>query len=89
MENEIKHRPIGTIIQELLQHPDLVRLDWVTKQYVEEQFEDYCDIKEIEGNFDEFWKSKSEEMNENSALMFTFNEYFLCSFFDEYFEMSN
>ena len=84
MENT--HRPINTIIDELLNHPDLVRLDWVTKGYIEDQFEDYCDYAEIDVNFDEFWKSKSEELKENSEHMFRYNEYYLSSFLEQYFE---
>ena len=87
MENT--HRAISTIIQELLNHPDLVRLDWVNKNFIKDQFESYCEDAEVEGDFDEFWNSKSKELKENSYRMFRYNEYYLNSFLEDYFEMSN
>jgi len=99
MENETKqHRPIGELIDEILAHPDSVRLEWVNKLAVEEYYEQWLDsnfynsdtetseIPEgIPQTFDEFWEKYQEKLKEEAYLLFSYNDYFFGSFFDETF----
>lgn len=77
-------RPIYEILAELRNHPDIVRLEWVTKQSIKEEFELKCEMQDIEPDFDEFWKKKEKEIKEDSHYIFTYNEYYTSEIIDEY-----
>ena len=96
MENKTE-RPVYEILAELRNHPDIVRLEWVTKQSIEEEFEFKCEMKdihseldndswkkEIENMFNMFWEKKQQEIKQDSHRIFTYNEYYTSEIIDEY-----
>ena len=97
-QRENKHRPISQIIEELLHHPELLRLEWITKDGIKDEFEFFCEMKgihseldtetfekQIERKFEDFWEKKYQELKENSFRFFEFQDDFIPEFIEDYF----
>lgn len=82
MENNTNHRPIMELIDELLQHPELVRLEWITKEGVREECKNWTDNYDDE-KFEKFWENNHKELKENSYKMFDYDSDYLNGFFEK------
>ena len=70
------------LIDELLQHPDLVRLEWITKEGVREECKNWTDNYDDE-KFDKFWEKNHKDIKENSYKMFDYDWDYLNTFFEK------